>query len=134
MALYKQSNTVGLASATSANGTARNGASLSMELIDPRTLSCQCTVTIVTGSVVCTWKPQVSWDGTTWYDVKLVNNAAAVTSTADATLCFPIPVEAIAGWKQFRMVATLSGAATAAGDLTAVTYRYVQPGGLTTAG
>lgn len=133
MALYKQTYTVGLASATSANGTARNGASLSLELVDPRTLSCQCTVTIVTGSVVCTWKPQVSWDGTNWFDVKLINNAAAVTSAADATLCLPIPVEAVAGWKLFRMVATLSGASTAAGDLTEVTYRYVQPGGLITA-
>lgn len=130
MAIYKYANTVGLASATSANGTARNGASLSLAICDVGTLSCQCTVTIVTGSVVCTWKPQVSWDGTTWYDVKSINNAAAVTSTADATLNIPIPQEAIAGWMFFRMVATLSGAATAAGDLTAVTYRYVQPGGM----
>lgn len=130
MAIYKKTNTVGLASATSANGTARNGASLSLEMCDVRTLCCQCTVTIVTGSVVCTWKPQVSWDGTTWYDVKLPNNAAAVTSTADATLAFMIPTECIAAWNFFRMVATLSGASTAAGDLTEVTYRYVQPGGL----
>ena len=130
MAIYKKASTVGLASATSANGTARNGATLSLEMCDVGTLSCQCSVTIVTGSVVCTWKPQVSWDGTNWFDLKTLNNAAAVTSTADATLNIAIPQEAVAGWNFFRMVATLSGAATAAGDLTAVTYRYVQPGGL----
>lgn len=127
---YIRTSKVGLASATSANGTARNGASLAMSDVHPGTLSAQCTVTIVTGSVVCTWKPQVSMDATTWYDLKTLNNAAAVTSTADATLAIHIPGESVAAWMYFRMVATLSGAATAAGDLTAVTYRFVPQGQL----
>lgn len=125
---FQRTYKVGLASATSANGTARNGASLAVNDVHPGTLSAQCTVTIVTGSVVCTWKPQVSMDATTWYDLKTLNNAAAVTSTADATLCLEVPWSQCAGWMYFRMAATLSGASTAAGDLTAVTYRYVPQG------
>lgn len=124
--LSKQRQLVGLASATSADGTTRNGATLILPIVEPGTLSVQCDLTIVTGSVVGTFTPQVSMDGTTWYDVKTPNNAALVTSAASATLCITVPN--VSGWRFFRCNALLSGAATAAGDLTAVTYRFVRYG------
>ncbi len=124
---YQRSNKTGLAAATSANGTARNGATLATADIDPRSLSVQTTSTIVTGSVHATYKPQVSMDASTWYDLKLPNNAANVTVTADATLALDVP-SSVMGWMYFRIVATLSGASTASGDTTAVVYRYVQQG------
>lgn len=124
--LSKQRSYVGLASATSADGTARDGASLIVGLVEPGSLSVQVTLTIVTGSVVGTFTPQVSMDGSTWYTLKLPNNAALVTSAATATLCLSMPD--VSGWKFFRCQATLSGAATAAGDLTALTYRFVRYG------
>ena len=121
-------NTTGLASATSANGTARNGASMALGIVEPGTLSVACDVTIVSGSVVCTMVPQVSMDATTWYDLKPANNAAPVTASVTATLAISCPEAS--GWAFFRMKMTLSGAATAAGDLTACTYRYVKYGSL----
>lgn len=111
---------VGLASATSANGVARNGTALPLELVAAGSLSVACTATIVTGSVVATFKPQVSNDNSTWYDVRLSNSAALVTVAASASLA--LQMSDLSGWKFFRMVATLSGAATAAGDLTQVDY------------
>lgn len=111
---------VGLASATSANGTARNGTALPLELVAAGSLSVACVATIVTGSVVATFKPQVSNDNSTWYDVRLSNSAALVTVSASASLA--LQMADLSGWKFFRMVATLSGAATAAGDLTQVDY------------
>lgn len=124
---YQRSNKTALASATSANGTARNGATLSVADIEPGSLSVATTTTIVTGSVVATFKHQVSMDATTWFDLHMPNNASNVTVTADATKALDIP-RSVMGWMYFRTVATLSGAATAAGDLTAVVYRYVQQG------
>lgn len=124
--ISKQRSMVGLASATSAENAARNGAALILPIVQPGTLSVQVTLTIVTGSVVGTFTPQVSMDNSTWYDVKLPNNAALVTSAATATLCITVPD--VSGWKYFRCVATLSGAATAAGDLTALTYRFLRYG------
>lgn len=117
----------GLASATSANGTTRSGASQLTNGMAPGTLSVQCDATIVTGSVVATFTPQVSMDGTTFYDVKLPNNAANVTLAATGAVALQIP-RGVAGWKYFRCNALLSGAATAAGDLTAVSYRWVAHG------
>ena len=111
---------VGLASATSANGTARNGTALPLELVAAGSLSVACVATIVTTSVVATFKPQVSNDNSTWYDVRLSHSAALVTVSASASLA--LQMADLSGWKFFRMVATLSGATTAAGDLTQVDY------------
>jgi len=120
-------SSAGLASATSANGTARNGASLALNQVEPGTLICECVATIVTGSVVATFQPQVSTDGSTWVDLTTQTNTAITTVTATATRAIPISVQ-VAAYAYFRMVATLSGAATAGGDLTAVTYRWVRFG------
>jgi hypothetical protein len=117
-----QTAQVGLASATSANGTARNGTSITLATVAAGSLSIAASATIVTGSVVATYKPQVSLDNSTWYDVKLSNNAANVTLTASGDLA--LQLMDLSGWKFFRVVATLSGAATAAGDLTSVNYVY----------
>jgi hypothetical protein len=115
-----------LSSATSANGTARNGAAVSMALVHPGTLVADCSVTIVTGSVVCTVKHEVSLDGSTYFELAgLPNNAANVTITATvANKAIPVP-EAASAYPFYRTVMTLSGAATAGGDLTACTNRYL---------
>ena len=117
-----QTAQVGLASATSANGVARNGISITLATVAAGSLSIAAQATIVTGSVVATYKPQVSLDNSTWYDVKLSNNAANVTLTASGALA--LQLMDLSGWKFFRVVATLSGATTAAGDLTQVDYVY----------
>lgn len=111
-----------LASATSANGTARNGAGIDSGNMVPGSLSFYCSTTIVTGSVVATWKVQVSDDNVTFYDLKLLNNPAAVTVTATGDIVLVVPHSAHA-WKWVRIQGTLSGAATAAGDLTLSNYR-----------
>lgn len=114
---------VALASATSADGTARNGATLFMDGIMPGTLVADTTVTIVTGSVVETTTWQGSADGTTWVTIRSPENTAPTTITATATRALAAPL-GLWGFPYGRVVMTLSGAATAAGDLTAGTYRY----------
>lgn len=115
-----------LASATSANGTARNGTAVSMNMVHPGLLVAECTITIVTGSVVCTVKHEVSTDNSTFIELSaLPNNAANVTFTATATETIPVPLAASA-YPYYRTVMTLSGAATAAGDLTACTNRWLR--------
>lgn len=112
-----------LASATSADGVARTGATIPTNGIRPGSLCVECTATIVTGSVVATFKQQVSQDGTTWIDLKESNNPAHVTLAATGSVALSVPPGAH-GWEYFRVTATLSGAATAAGDLTVCKYRY----------
>lgn len=117
-----QTAQVGLASDTSLNGVARNGTSISLATVAAGSLSVAAQATIVTSSVVATFRPQVSLDNSTWYDVRLSNSAALVTVTASASLA--LQLADLSGWKFFRVVATLSGAVTAAGDLTKVDYVY----------
>ena len=112
---------VALASATSANGTARNGASFQPGMFAPGSVSAKCSATIVTGSVVATFKVQVSQDNSTFYDLKPMNNAASVTIAATGDVVLSVD-SAAHSWKFARIVATLSGAATAAGDLTSADY------------
>lgn len=123
MALLKQPlNTPALASATSANGVARNGATLVLNNTQPGFLVADCSVTIVTGSVVFTGKWQGSIDNSTFVDVVEPENPANVTITATGTKAITAP-RGLWGFEYGRFVATLSGASTAGGDLTAVTYR-----------
>lgn len=135
MAIYKRTAPVGLASDTSANGTARNGAALPTELIHPGMCMVECTGTITTASVVATYKLQATADGTNWVDLKSINNAASVTIAGGggSPLAHSVSLDVPLGihvYKSIRAVATLSGAATAAEDLTSVTYRTIQPGGV----
>lgn len=113
-----------LASATSANGTARNGATVQTGAITPGSLSFRCKATIVTGSVVATFKVQVSRDDSTWLDFKPMNNAANVTVTATGEIVIAVD-SAVHSWRFVRVVATLSGAATAAGDLTEADHQFL---------
>jgi len=119
---------VGLALATSSNGSARNGAAISLAEVAPGSLSVVAYSTITTASVAATFQPQVSNDNSTWYDVKLVNNASAVATavgTGAAVETFlALSMPDLTGWKFFRTKATLSGAATAAADKTQVDYQY----------
>ena len=135
MAIQKRTATAALALATSANGTVRNGANLSSELFALGSLVCECTSQITTSSVVATFAVQGSVDGTTWYNIALVNNAANVSTAAGTgsavttTIALCVPGNASA-YPLVRCNATLSGASTGSSDKTQVTYRYVQPGGL----
>lgn len=123
-----RANETALASATSANGTARNGATLTMQKVALGTpLAAHCTITIVTGSVVCTVKWQYSFDNSTFYDLKDMNNAAQTTVTATTTLGIQAP-SGLSNFPYGRVVMTLSGAATAAGDLTQASYYYLRFG------
>jgi hypothetical protein len=117
-----QTAQVGLAVDTSPNGTARLGTSITLATVAAGSLSIAAVVTIVTGSVVATFRPQVSLDNSTWYDLKLSHNAANVTVTASGSVA--LQLGDITGWKFFRCVATLSGAGTAGGDTTKVDYVY----------
>lgn len=134
-AIYNRTTATGLAAATSANGTARNGANLSTDLFHPGTLAMACTADITTSSVVATFKVQVSNDGTNWFDLKLLPSIAEVTTAAGTgsavqtyrALCVPREAQA---FMLVRGVATLSGAATASADTTAITYQYVDMGGM----
>lgn len=136
MANYKQTYAVSLASLTSLNGVARNGTALPTNLIHPGTVMMECTGSITTASVVATYKAQVSYNGgSTWYDVKSVNNAAAVTVAGGggSPLAHAVTLEIPSGVMAYgllRGVATLSGAVTDPADVTAITFRYVQPGGV----
>jgi hypothetical protein len=114
---------VALASLTSANGAARNGAMMPTNGVQPGILTANCTITIVTGSVVCTIKWQGSNDNSTWVDVVGPSNPANTTVTATATKSVDAP-QGVWCFEYVRVVMTLSGAATAAGDLTAANYQY----------
>lgn len=112
-----------LASATSANGTDRTGATLIMSGVMQGTLVADTSTTIVTGSVVSTITWEGSQDGSTWVKVRSPENTAPTTITATATRGVSAPA-GLWGYNYGRVVMTLSGAATAAGDLTAATYGY----------
>jgi hypothetical protein len=135
MANSKQTFLTSLASATSANGTARNGASLPTNLIHPGTVLMECVGSITTASVVATYKLQATADNINWVDVKTANNAAPVTVAGGGgtPLAHAIALEVPSGimaYQAIRGVATLSGASTAAEDVTSIKFRYVQPGGV----
>lgn len=119
---------VGLASATSANGTARNGATLATYGIEPGSLMIKCYANVKTSSVLATFKVQVSDDGTNWYDLidggTAVSEATASGTGSDVETRYAFTLPDVSGFKNVRGVATLSGAATAAADLTKVDYKF----------
>lgn len=135
MANARRNTKVGLALATSANGTARNGATFVTNLTQPGIIAARCESRITTASVVATFQWQASRDATTWYDVKdapqtaTVNTAAGTGSEVITYRLVCLPMQAHAE-PYVRLVATLSGAATAAADKTQVDYDFIMPGGL----
>lgn len=118
-----------LASATSANGTARNGTAQPTNQMQPGTLLADCSCTIVTGSVVATFWFQGSADNSTFVDIHGPENVAYVTLAATGATAIAAPAAA-AAFKYVRACAKLSGAATAGGDLTVVTTRWLRFGEL----
>lgn len=114
-----------LAVATSPNGTARNGTTIAAGTVEFSQLSLLCTTTIVTGSVVATYTVQVSDDNSTWYTFRPQSNTAPTTVTATGSIVLDVH-PSIQTWRYFRPVATLSGAATAAGDTTLVTCKIIK--------
>lgn len=139
MAIQKRNAITTLVSATSANGTARNGDALSTQQVAVGSLVVECTAAITTSSVLATFKVQGSVDGTTWYDLFLGTGIALSTATASGTGSEVVTTRALAvppaahAYPLVRGVATLSGAATASADVTTLAYRFVQPGGLESA-
>ena len=129
--------TTALASATSANGTARNGAAFVNNFSAPGALSVYCTASITTSSVLATFKLQLSEDGTTYYDVSGGTSSNVTFSTAagtgSAVTTSKILMLDIAGqsWQYARVVATLSGATTDPAEVAAAVAgyaaRYQQP-------
>tara|TARA_R110000868_G_scaffold62436_2_gene188651 strand:+ start:763 stop:1155 length:393 start_codon:yes stop_codon:yes gene_type:complete len=116
-----------LALLTSANGTERTGATLSLANISAGGLTFKCESRITTASVLATYKVQVSDDAVTWYDVKLSNNASNVATAVGTgveviTTLALVPAN-LAGWTFARCNVTLSGAATAAADKTKIDYK-----------
>ncbi len=130
--LQGQSTAVGLASATSANGTARNSAAVLLNNLQPGSLIAKCVGTITTASVVATYKWQVSADGTNWDEVRTPQNAASVTIAGGggSPLAHRIALSCpdLSGYppnSSARVNATLSGATTDPADLTAVTLYFL---------
>jgi hypothetical protein len=121
-----------LALATSANGTAREGAALNTEPTSAGTISVFCSASITTASVLATFKLQVSDNGTDWYDIAHGTSFATAAGTGTEVVTSKVLMFDVAAisWVQCRVVATLSGAATAAADKTTATYHYVSRGKL----
>jgi len=126
-----------LASATSTNGTARNGTTLATEFAAPGSIAVVCSASITTSSVLATFKLQISPDaGTTWVDLAGGTSSSVSFATSAGTgsavittrvLTFPIAAHSAI---QCRVVATLSGAATNAADVTSATYYYCAAGSI----
>ena len=135
MASPPRNQLAGLSLLTSTVNTVRSGATLSMDFTAPGGLLVLARSEITTASVVATFTLQVSTDNSTWYDVKLPNNAATVTTAAGTgsavvtTLALTVP-EGVYAAKFFRCNAVLTGASTASVDKTSVTYIYVPQGKL----
>jgi hypothetical protein len=126
---------VALASATSANGTAREGVAFTTEFAAPGCIAAVCSADVKTSSVLATFKLQVLV-GSTWIDLSGGTASPITFATASGTgstvtttkvLTFDIAAHAFV---QCRVVATLSGAATGAEDLTSATMYYVPAGKL----
>lgn len=118
-----------LASATSANGTARNGTTLPLAGLKPGSLAIDINCSITTSSVLATFKVQASSDNSTWRDVYApaaisVASAAGTGSNVDTNRTIVVPGDALSSYAYARVVATLSGAATAGADVTSATYRF----------
>lgn len=120
-----------LPSATSANGTARNGTAVQLNTVHPGTLTVLCVGSITTSSVTASYKWQVSQDNSTFYDLKPMNNASGVATSAGTgspvahSFVLDCP-QSVVGWKWIRPVATLTGAATDTADVTACTVYWMQ--------
>lgn len=124
-------NKVGLAAATSANGTTRTGASLLLDTVGDEGLTVDTVADLTTTSVAATFTPQVSMDGSTWYNWKEPQAPAQVavaTGTGSQVVTYTALNigPAVKAWAYFRCNAVLAGATTAAADKTTVTYRWAE--------
>jgi hypothetical protein len=122
-----------LASATSANGTARNGTTLPLAGVKPGSLAIDIDCSITTASVLATFKVQASSDASTWRDVYApaaisVASSAGTGSAVTTNRTIVVPGDALSSYAYARVVATLSGAATAGADVSSATYRFCRYG------
>lgn len=122
-------NITGLASATSANGTLRTGATLPLAGVKPGSLLFETQASITTASVLATFVVQASMDGTNWFDVYApavvsVATPAGTGSAVTTRRVIAVPAEPLSSFAFVRCNATLSGAATAGADVSNVNYRF----------
>jgi hypothetical protein len=120
---------VALASATSANGVARNGATLALSGVKPGSLLFEVQASITTASVLATFTVQASMNATDWFDVYVpaVVSVATPTGTGSAVTTrrvISLPSEALSSFAFVRVNSTLSGGATAGADVSQATYRF----------
>lgn len=125
----QRKSAVGLAAATSANGTTRSGATFNTNQLGGAGLIVECISAITTSSVTATFTPQVSWDGTNFYNLKQPQNPAQVATAAGTgaevvTRIALLIDKSVIGAPYFRCNAVLAGATTAAADQTTVNYKF----------
>lgn len=131
----RRGSKVGLAEATSDDGTTREGASLNLDTIGAAGLIVDTVADLTTSDVAATFTPQVSNDGTTWYNLKEPQAPAQVavaTGTGSQVItrtALKIGKE-VKAFQYFRCNAVLAGASTAAADKTTVTYRWADGVGI----
>ena len=119
-----------LALATSAENAVRATASLALNYVEIGTLAVACTASLTSAVVTAQFVPQVSMDGTNWFDLQTLDQVVrpvAATGTGSlvvTTTALMIPAAAHA-WNFFQVIAILGAAATAAGDQTAVAVFYL---------
>lgn len=105
-------------------GTVFAGPTLLMSKVQPGTLSARIKGTIATGSLTFTPSWQVSNDGSTWENLKMMNNAANVAFSATTTMHLEGPA-CLSSHRYVRAVLTGAGATATTGDFTRFSYDYL---------
>lgn len=116
---------------TGASGTTQglNSINMSANNVETGTLAAKATSTATTNGFTLSGKWQVSNDDSTFYDVALANNAAAVTivtgtgSAVTATKVYEAP-GAVYGWPYVRFAHLTGGATAGAGDEHSGSYSF----------
>ena len=131
MAAFPRNKLVGLAAATSANGTARLGAALPMNKVGKSGVIVQCIAALTTSAVTAQFTVQGSNDNVSWDDIRPLNAPANVitatgTGAPVTTRTGLVLDQAAASYLYIRCNALLAGAATAGADQTTVTYQWQQ--------
>jgi hypothetical protein len=107
-----------------------NGAAITMNRVEPGTLSAHVKTLAQSTSLTIFGNWQVSADGTTYYDVKPVNNAALValstgTAGADTAVNTILPApDAVYAWPYARLQLYSAAASTTTGDQGGIKYYY----------
>ena len=138
MGIYNRNFFTAYPAADNTAGNLLTSATLAVNQVDQGSfLAMEVTTAITTSTATVTIVPQVSPGGASpvWYDLHLVNNPSNVAGVAGtgslvtSTYTLAIPESALAPYMLVRCQVAYGGGATT-GDTAAVTFRYVQPGGV----